>query len=318
MKKIQYIFGIVSVWMVLLGTNFKIQHWPGAGIMITLGIALLLFLFLPAALINNYRHEGSSKNRLLYIITYLTIFIVMGAALFKIQHWPFAGILILIALPFPFVVFLPVYLLVTSRIENFEFNKTVFVLLMLAYVSVFSALLSLNVSKNVLDSTLSMGTSLHNMQAGLSSYAALQPSGTVLQKSAEELIRRIDDTRTKILKETGTTQEDSKLGLFGVRNIDSQSAAQAVLFNQSGSGTENIMQLQMAMEDFKSQLAGTDPSPELKALANKLLDTRGRDQDDNPGWYDIAFGSRHLSWVLTYLEGLEANVYLLQSMAGNP
>ena len=60
--------------------------------------------------------------------------------LFKIQHWPGAGKLLMIALPFPYVVFLPVFLAVTSRNKSFSINNTVFVLFLLAGISVFSVL----------------------------------------------------------------------------------------------------------------------------------------------------------------------------------
>jgi hypothetical protein len=46
----------------------------------------------------------------------------LGGALFKIMHWPGAGIFLMVALPFPFLVFLPVYLYVTSRLCMFSFS----------------------------------------------------------------------------------------------------------------------------------------------------------------------------------------------------
>jgi hypothetical protein len=65
--------------------------------------------------------------------------------LFKVMHWPYAGHLLMISLPFPFVVFLPVWLYFTARIKNFNINNTIFVLFLLALHAVFSALLALNI-----------------------------------------------------------------------------------------------------------------------------------------------------------------------------
>ena len=139
MKQKIYILGLITTLIISTGVIFKMEHWPAAGIMITAGTLILILLFLPFALINNYKAEGNTRNRLLYIVTYITCFVVFTGMLFKIQHWPFAGTGLLIALPFPYIVFLPVFLAVTSKNNNFNIYNTVFVLLLLALNSVFSA-----------------------------------------------------------------------------------------------------------------------------------------------------------------------------------
>jgi hypothetical protein len=315
MKKLQYIYGIITVVLVCMGVIFKIQHWAGAGIMLTLGIAALLLLFLPMALINNYKHEGNRQNLILYIVTYLTVFVVMGGALFKIQHWPGASIFIFIGLPFPFVVFLPVYLYVTSKIENFDLNKTVFVLFMMAYVSVFSVLLALNVSRNVLDSTLSMATSLHNMQPGLKQLAVSEGANNqAMQGSASALLKVVDDCRSRIYQATGTSQEDLKMGLYGVKGKDSQNVAAEALVMPEGVSPADA--LRKAMEDYKTTIAAANPSPELKGMADKLLNTADYNKDGvSMEWEAATFYSHHLTWILSYLESIEDNVYLLETIA---
>jgi hypothetical protein len=127
-----------------MGAIFKIEHWPGAGILMTTGIASLVFLFIPMALINNYRSGKNREYLSLYIMTWITCFVVFTAMIFKIQHWPGAGIGLTIALPFPYLFFLPVFMAVTGRNPNFSIYKTVYVLLLLVVNSVFSALMALN------------------------------------------------------------------------------------------------------------------------------------------------------------------------------
>jgi hypothetical protein len=160
MKQKIYILGIVSAMVLITGTMFKVQHWPGAGVMISAGTVLLLTLFLPAALINHYRVNGNKQYKLLYIIIYVTCFVVFTAMLFKIQHWPFAGYAMLIGVPFPFIVFLPVWLYETSKIKNFDINNTIYILFLLALQAVFSLLLTLNVTKEKIDYTLQITNQL--------------------------------------------------------------------------------------------------------------------------------------------------------------
>ena len=154
MKQKIYTIGIVSSMILMAGTIFKVQHWPAASILLCTGTILLLAAFLPAALINHYKVNGNKQYKLLYIIIYVTCFVVFTAMLFKILHWPFAGYLVLIAVPFPFVVFLPVWLNVTSKIKNFDINNTIYVLFLLAIQAVFSVLLALNVTREKIDNTL--------------------------------------------------------------------------------------------------------------------------------------------------------------------
>src|SRR5512133_2112213 len=126
MKQKLYISGLVNLFVILAGTVFKLNHFPGAGILLTIGIVSFVLIFIPLALISSYRNSENG-SKLLYIFTGITCFVVFTAMLFKIMHWPFAGIALTIALPFPFVVFLPVFIAVTSGDGKFSIYNTVFV-----------------------------------------------------------------------------------------------------------------------------------------------------------------------------------------------
>ena len=168
MKQKIYILGVITAMIVFTGTIFKINHYPGAAILLIAGIASLVLLFLPLALVNHYRANGNRKNLLLYIVTYITCFVVFTAMLFKLMHWPHAGILLTIAIPFPYVVFLPVFIVVTSKDKNFNIYNTVFVLLLLALNSVFSGLLALNVTSERIADSYQLSRNYINQQRGLS------------------------------------------------------------------------------------------------------------------------------------------------------
>jgi hypothetical protein len=143
MKQKIYILGVITAMIVFTGTIFKINHYAGAGILLIIGISSLVLLFLPLALENNYRVAENRKNLLIYIITYNTCFVVFTSMLFKLLHWPHAGTILTIAIPFPYVVFLPVFIIITSKDKNFNIYNTVFVLILLALNSVLSGLLAL-------------------------------------------------------------------------------------------------------------------------------------------------------------------------------
>jgi len=140
MKKLIYISGIIIAIVLTLGTSFKIQHWPGAGILLTISIVFFALFFIPAALLNNYQKE--KKNAYLYISIFLTLLISFTAALFKIQHWPGAGILVMIGLIVPFVIFLPAYISYYNRSANKDITGFIAVLFLLVFVAVMDALMT--------------------------------------------------------------------------------------------------------------------------------------------------------------------------------
>jgi hypothetical protein len=140
MKKLIYISGLIAAIVLTVGTSFKIQHWPGAGILLTISITFFALFFVPAALLNNYQHV--KKNAYLYISIFLTLLFSFAAALFKIQHWPGAGILVLIALIVPFLIFLPAYIVYYNKLTNKDITSFIAVMFLLVFVAVMEALLT--------------------------------------------------------------------------------------------------------------------------------------------------------------------------------
>ena len=55
MKKTMYFIGYVATLFISTGLLFKIQQWPGAAIVLTLGIVLLNFAFLPMYFYRKYK-----------------------------------------------------------------------------------------------------------------------------------------------------------------------------------------------------------------------------------------------------------------------
>jgi len=54
MRQTTYIPGTLSAMLIIIGALFKIQHWPGAGIMLAVGL-LLGAIFVPIGAIYCYR-----------------------------------------------------------------------------------------------------------------------------------------------------------------------------------------------------------------------------------------------------------------------
>jgi hypothetical protein len=97
MKTTMKVSGIAGTILFGFASLFKIMHWPMAGVLMTLGAITLAFLFMPSALGVLWKESRSSKRLFLFISAFFAaMFFIMGI-LFKVQHWPAAGILITLA-----------------------------------------------------------------------------------------------------------------------------------------------------------------------------------------------------------------------------
>ena len=92
MKRAERILGISGVSLLILGEFFKYNHWPGAGVMITLGVALFNFGYLPFQLSLQWREARTGLQKFYLIFRFVTFFIILTGFIFKVQHWPGAGL----------------------------------------------------------------------------------------------------------------------------------------------------------------------------------------------------------------------------------
>lgn len=121
MKNTMKISGIVGTVMLGFAALFKIMHWPGAGILMTLGALTLSFVFMPSALTVLWKETHSGKRLFLYISAYFTGMLFTMGAVAKTQHWPAAGLVLGLAALCGIVCFIPV--LLTGKLKEPE-NKS--------------------------------------------------------------------------------------------------------------------------------------------------------------------------------------------------
>ena len=303
MKQKLYIASLIDLIVVLTGTIFKINHFPGAGILLTLGIAAFAVVICPMALVSSYRKNREEQSKGLHIITGITVFFVFTAMLFKIQHWPFAGLLLTLALPFPYVVFLPVFISITSRKKNANIYNTVFVLFLLALSSLLNGLLSLNVARQTIEDSYNLSRGMNKVNACLSAIPA-ERNASALELRIDELLVVIDKYQDAILKSQGISEKiwDKNPEYLGYP--DSRNVVQMALRDNTdlseGSGLEKAM---------KAVIAEANSDPAYSELSRAL-----------PGIFELGenrwqyyFTEDYTSWSLTYLDGLETNLRLIKA-----
>lgn len=116
MKKIMLVSGSSAASLLSLGILFKFMHWPGASIMILLGVISLSFVFLPLLFVLKAKEKTAVKDKIILGLGALSAISLSLGVLFKIMHWPMANVLCLAALFIMVFLFLPIYFF--SGIKN--------------------------------------------------------------------------------------------------------------------------------------------------------------------------------------------------------
>jgi hypothetical protein len=308
MKQKIYILGAITTLIVFTGAVLKIQHWPGASILLTIGLVTMVWVFLPLALVNSYKADKIRENLSLYIVTYITCFVVFMAMLFKILHWPYAGVFLTIALPFPYVVFLPVFLTATSKNKNFNIYNVVFVLSLLALNSVFSVLLALNVSKSRVEDSYSLSRNYNQIEKAIGQLPAANPKSTLILK-IDEVIDIVNDYQDIILRSQAISREqwETNKGKL-IRPEFPAVAAQAL----EASGEFPIgIKLETALKKLVTMMENTKGYEQLAKSAPVIFQVKNLGEVNSDFTYR-KFIENNLAWSLIYLDGLKANLSLIK------
>ncbi len=77
-SKSVYIAGFISLIVVITGLIFKMQHWPGAGVLLTAGGLSFVFVFVPLFYIHELRKSEKLRIDFFFGIVALSYFIVLS------------------------------------------------------------------------------------------------------------------------------------------------------------------------------------------------------------------------------------------------
>jgi hypothetical protein len=151
MKNFTYLFGLSSAIITIIGSLFKRMHWPGAGVLITVGMILIVFVFLPLYFITNHREQAERKNPVYAIVGYLTIALLLAGAVFKIMHWPGAGWLIYGSIGFLLIGFVPLYVVNVFQRSGKEKANLPYIVMLLVGIACVMLMGNVNMGKDLLD-----------------------------------------------------------------------------------------------------------------------------------------------------------------------
>lgn len=142
MKKIMIVSGTFSAAVMSLGIFFKFMHWPGASILIILGIAVSSLVFLPLLFTLKAKEKQHTKDKITLAIATLAGALISLAILFKVMHWPGANLLGTIFVGLMILVYIPVYFFSGIKNPDLKVNTIVTTIIMIMGCGLFLTLVN--------------------------------------------------------------------------------------------------------------------------------------------------------------------------------
>ncbi len=332
MKKFMYILGTIAPSLLILGAFFKMQHWPGASVLIVLGAFLLGAVYLPVfAMVSmrDTRKKEKRVNKTLYVTGVITGFIFITGILFKIMHWPGAGIALLTSVVLVVAVFIPV--LVTHALKDKEnqlqnFSILIFVL---SFMAVNIMVFALRTSKNVLHSMvvsalvniktndlLESGNTLVLNEATMNDQ--LEPErldqAAIIHKQTKELDEYLQEIMREILLATHEENqmaiaEDGSLDLIKANYFDVHKSTELVIFGtqlEIGKGPELMKSI-----DTHRVLLLSYAGNRLDKVINEMLDINAQYPEEG-SWLKETFAQTPMIAALISLSNLQFKIQFLE------
>ena len=136
MKKIMIAAGAFSTFAFLFGSFFKIMHWPGAAVLLTLGVLIFCLSFLPLLFILKSKEVNTGLDKLVIAVGTVLGIIFCLSILFKVQHWPGATIMLFLMIGFSFFIFIPLYFFNGYKKAETRTNTVLTTILLVGFTAV--------------------------------------------------------------------------------------------------------------------------------------------------------------------------------------
>jgi len=318
MKKIIIITGIVCANLMLAGALLKALHIAGASFLLPISILAFCIIFLPFALLFNYRDQEEKRYKWLYIVTFIVFSFNLVGALFKILHWQYAGVFMIIGVPLPFVLFLPVYLYSTRKNKSLSLLNQLGVIFGLTFLALFSVLLTLNISSSLVQN---FAANSFNSDKSTTFYQTITKGNTSddkVKQKADELCKYIDELKCKLLIDTNNDCcENGKLkDDYNPMNLSNPATQTSILL--TGDNSSDIKILVDKMVEFREMvLSSKSNNKELLELTQSLLDIEnGVETNGSPlyiNWHKKEFPINHLTVFLDVLSRVQSDVRFVEA-----
>ena len=325
------ISGYVSSMLILIGSFFKFQHWPGANVMIVVGVFFLATLFLPLLFILKFKStEENNRSIVLSIIGFISSLLICVGILFRILHWPGARIMIIIGCVLLLLGYLPIYILSIYKNTTNKINATATIILIIAGVGLIVTESGTGLSKTTSDSfwrgvTESNELLKFNINESKKNYQiilAKQNTDSIkvmklkaLQLATDTIIQFTTNMKAYLISKTeeGLTQAQAeKINLDILRSSGYGDVLTEMLLSEGNAKSLYTAQaLKVKIENYKQTIDRLSPNVDLNNLNTNKIMVYGEQVD----WAISNFEKLPLPLVIYNLIRIELSIKAVESAA---
>lgn len=318
MKKIERYLAYSGLILFVVGVPFKIMHWPGAGVLMTLAVSILCLGYLPLQLIRERRETTSTLKVAYLIFRFIALFLILTAFLFKVQHWPGAGVLfILSSYLIPLLILF--YLFVAYRGLTGNPLQISNVLMLVAGFTIYFYVTRSTVSPSVMSGYMVLEREFRKTNAGLEtansviyqSLEAVADTGELqvmesirdLQESSQVLGRMNDSIREGFFSMFTFGNDQKNTRNYGLRMMSGDELSEEYFLEEG-----NAHLLKLALEQYEADVEKIQARYQMPpGLIGAGFDLGGHKTPwgDTLTWETRMFGRNPVAACFTNLRWLE-------------
>lgn len=271
MKKTMIISGIIAATSFVIGSFFKIMHWPGTHVLIFFSMLVSSLVFLPLFFLFKTKQATDRKNKIIIAIGSLNGILFCFSALFKIMYWPGANLLWILTIAMMALVFIPLFFFSGIKNQETKANTIATTIILIMISGFFFALTSLGPAKRVVFSK--MYDYLQTEELIKRMNAAKKDSvfkGQDLAKLSEDIQNSCNKIKDRILvSEIGQNKIPND---FEAKNIRMEESSIDDYFRPGNKGHEELVELKDKILLYNSLLENKEQQVPIDNTLVKMLD----------------------------------------------
>ncbi len=326
-----YLTGTIAGILTVIGSLLKIQHMPGAGVLLSLGLVSMALVFLPMFAVIKVREANQKKeplNRGYYILAVLAGIMFIAGALFKLQHWPGAGWVIITSWLLVAAILLPLLVLNILGQKGNRLNNFFLVVLAFSFAAVL-VLSQVTRPERVLYYGFIPGEKSMVAQADylgercdllVRSASEADPAGipavvNTISVEADAICAFIESAkREMILAESDRNREavkEGRIDYYWVLGIDAQDPVREIMIGPKDMGGK-AHELRSMLGTFREHALSAADNKALRSFIEENLDvSQPPDDGSGQGWEDVYF-TGPLIQAVNNLSMFESSVRLIE------
>lgn len=334
-SKLLHLSILIGGILFMAGVLFKVLHLPAANSLLLLGWVFIIFIFLPILLYVKLKESNTNREKNIIVTGIVGLIIFELSTMFKVLHYPGAVYLMIIGSILLVTIFLPLYTYSKFKETQKITGQYIFLLLSTMFFIIFSILLALNVSVNV----LSVFENDKNNSEKISNYLELKnqvlyfdfknKSDSIrikkeahvlaIQMESKKVREQIDSIELELIMATDQVDRQTAHQILNntnsIKNKMDKDISIGIMIGGENKGLANQLK-QNIIKFQETALLATTTFPELNNNIKNLINTSDIIiNQENKTWEQFTFGNCTLISSISILKDIEKRIRMVESQA---